>query len=42
MPVTENVTLRLGDCLDLMAKMEPGSVDMVLCNPPQEVSAKNP
>lgn len=42
MPVTENVTLRLGDCLDLMAEMEPGSVDMVLCNPPQEVSAKNP
>ena len=28
------VTVHLGDCLDVLAAMEPGSVDAVVCDPP--------
>lgn len=31
--------LRLGDCLDVMAQLEPGSVDAVICDPPYGTTA---
>ena len=30
----ENITLLQGDCLELMKKIEDGSVDLILCDPP--------
>lgn len=28
------INLQLGDCLDVMARIKPGSVDMVITDPP--------
>lgn len=33
------IRLMLGDCLERMAEIEPGSVDMVLCDPPYGTTA---
>ena len=40
--MTSDVTLRQGDCLELMASMDPHSVDMVLCDLPYGITSQNP
>lgn len=37
-----NVKLMHGDCLELMKEIEPGSVDLVLADPPYGITANNP
>lgn len=36
-----NIRLLHGDCLELMKEIEPGSVDLVLCDLPYGVTARN-
>lgn len=35
-----DVRLHLGDCMEFLRDMEPGSVDAVICDPPYGISAK--
>jgi len=35
----ENITLLLGDCLERMAEIPDGSVDMICCDPPYQTTA---
>ena len=37
-----SVRLMHGDCLELMKEIEPGSVDLVLTDPPYGITSRNP